>query len=135
MKELLDGLDEHEAVDMLHYRTLFDEDSDFSQVNTSCHGRQALPCVVTIPALSSAGQRPNYHEDTEVPKVCKSCLSSQEEALSCLVAVPALSRPGQGPSRGGLCRPMCCLLDVTQLQVYTEKQLLSSTKLTVYCIC
>ena len=27
---------------MLHYRTLFDEDEDFSQVAVSCHGSQAV---------------------------------------------------------------------------------------------
>ena len=42
MTELLDSLDEQEAGDMLHYRTLFDEDEDFSQVTVSYPGGQAI---------------------------------------------------------------------------------------------
>ena len=91
MKELLDSLDEQEAGDMLHYRTLFDEDEDFSQV--TCHDMEARhsPCFATIPALSSAGTM----NAEEARRVYKSYAFAARET-PCLVAVPLLSRTGQG---------------------------------------
>ena len=81
MTELLDSLDEQEAGDMLHYRTLFDEDEDFSQVIMSCHGSQALSPFVSMP--HSAALNKGLFTLRTLMFACTSCLSSQGEALSC----------------------------------------------------